>query len=46
MPGNIFFKVMAESINAIDFFEKACGFIPYWGTNERECVLSYDSLSK
>ena len=31
---------MFENINAVFFFESLWGFIPYLGTNERECVLS------
>ena len=41
-----YIKVMFKSINAVEFFENLWGFISYWGTNERECVLFHVSFSK
>ena len=32
----IYFKVVFESINFVDFFKNPCGFILYWGTKERQ----------
>ena len=40
MLGNVSLSYVWESINAVEFFENLWGFIPYWGTNEGDFVLS------